>query len=247
MCWKHCPRQKRASLEAGILLGLLELADGLVVTAQQLEADGQVVLEVEVVGITLDPGLVHREFLSGQFQLEFLQLGLGLGLRAAALLDLLLEQQHLVAHPPHLGLFEALADVGVALGEIQGLGEDFFGLVVDFVLQVEFGQLDVTGQIVRVPGDVLLELLDLGLLLDRRPAGGGGLLFLVGFRGEGVQGLLDGQAGDRPLHLLVAGPDLLATVQAGDGLVVLLPLFERLAQCQLTLKSLELASRAVFR
>ena len=83
-----------------------------------------------------------------------------------------------------------------------------------------------------MPGDVLLELLDLGLLLDRRCAGGRRLFLLRGLGGEGVQGLLDGQAGDRPLHGLVAGPDLLATVQAGDGLVVLLPLFERLAQPQ---------------
>ena len=49
------------------------------------------------------------------------------------------------------------------MGDLQGLGEDRFGLFVDFVLQVEVGQLDVTGQIVRVPGDGLLQLLDLGL------------------------------------------------------------------------------------
>ena len=64
-----------------------------------------------------------------------------------------------------LGVFPLFADVGVAVGDLVRLGQQLFGVLITFVVEVDLGKFQVGGQVLGFVLDLLQQLLFEGRLL----------------------------------------------------------------------------------
>ena len=116
----------------------MQFLDRLGVSLGQHVAVAKLVLEGEVARVPLDPVLVDLQFL---LEILAFQLLLGRGV---------LGPSDLLPQVAELGVLPLIADVGVAVGDFVGLGQQLFGVLVAVLVEVDLGEFQVVGEVSAV-------------------------------------------------------------------------------------------------